>query len=161
MANDAQDDKSDHPGVIAPPPLIYLGFLGSGFLLDWAWPVAVHVPGFLRYGMAVALAVVGVVIALAAFREFRRAKTNIQPHKPTTAIITSGPFSSMRNPLYLALALFYGAIAIAAGNAWALMLLVPALLGINYFVIAREERYLEVKFGDDYLTYKSKVSRWF
>ena len=67
----------------------------------------------------------------------------------------------MRNPLYLALALFYGAIAIAAGNAWALMLLVPALLVINYFVIAREERYLEVKFGDDYLTYKSKVSRWF
>jgi protein-S-isoprenylcysteine O-methyltransferase Ste14 len=161
MAIDAQDDKSDHPGVIAPPPLIYLGFLALGFLLDWFWPVTVHVPNFLRYGLALALASVGVVIALAAFREFRRAKTNVLPHKPTTAIITSGPFASMRNPLYLALALLHSAVAIAAGNAWALMLLAPALLVINYFVIAREERYLEAKFGEDYLTYKNRVSRWF
>ena len=155
------DHKADHPGVIAPPPLIYLGFLGAGFLLDWVWPVAAHVSATPRYWLALALAGVGVVIALTAFREFRRAKTNVLPHKPTTAIITGGPFAYMRNPLYLALALFYGAVATAAGNVWALLLLAPALLVIHYGVIAREERYLEAKFGEDYLTYKKQVQRWF
>lgn len=158
---DKPDNKPDHPGVIAPPPLIYLGFLGLGFLLEWVLPVASHVAATPRYWLASALVAVGVAIALTAFREFRRAETNVLPHKPTTAIITGGPFAYTRNPLYLALALFHGAVAIAMGNAWALLLLAPALLVIHHGVIAREERYLEAKFGEDYLAYKGRVRRWF
>ncbi len=77
-----------------------------------------------------------------------------------TAIITGGPYAYTRNPLYVALALFHGAVAIAAGNVWALLLLAPALLVVRYFVIAREERYLEAKFGEEYLRYKARVRRW-
>ena len=161
MPNHSPDNKPDHPGVIAPPPLIYLGFLGLGFPLEWALPVASHVAASPRYWLASALAGGGVAIALTAFREFRRAETHVLPHKPTTAIIASGPFAYTRNPLYLALALFHGAVAIAAGNVWALMLLAPALLVIHHGVIAREERYLEAKFGAEYLAYKGRVRRWF
>ncbi len=160
MSNDGVHDKPDHPDVIAPPPLIYLGFLGVGLLLDQVWPVAAPVAASPRYWLALALFGVGLVIALAGFREFRRAKTNVNPHKPTTAIITGGPYAYTRNPLYVALALFHGAIAIALGNVWALLLLVPALLVIRYGVIAREERYLEAKFGAEYLAYKGRVRRW-
>ncbi len=60
----------------------------------------------------------------------------------------------------MVLALFHMAIALALGNVWALLLLIPALLAIRYGVIAREERYLEAKFGEEYLAYKSKVRRW-
>lgn len=151
MPNEDDDHTPDHPGVIAPPPLIYLGFLGLGFVLDWFRPVLSSIPPSPRRWLAVILIAAGVVIALAAFREFRRAKTNVLPHKTTTAIITSGPFAITRNPLYVALTLFYGAVAMAAGNIWALVLLVPALVVIRYGVIAREERYLEAKFGEEYL----------
>ena len=160
MPNDSPDNKPDHANVIAPPPLIFLGFLGLGFLLDWLWPATapVAIPP-LRW-LALAPAGIGVFIALTAFREFRRAKTNVLPHKPTSAIIIGGPFSFSRNPLYLALALFYTAVAMASGNAWAMLLLAPALLVIHYGVIAREERYLEAKFGEEYLSYKARVRRW-
>ena len=155
MTKESHDNKPDHPGVIAPPPLIYLGFLGAGYLLGLAWPLTFSIP----YWPALVLAGAGVVIALAAVREFHRAKTNVVPHKPTTAIITSGPFAYSRNPLYGVLALFHLAIALVWGNLWALLLLVPALLVIRYGVIAREERYLEAKFGEEYLSYKRNVRR--
>lgn len=36
----------------------------------------------------------------------------------------------------------------------------PAILVIRTQVIAREERYLAAKFGDEYLAYKARVRRW-
>ena len=35
-----------------------------------------------------------------------------------------------------------------------------ALIVVHFGVIAREERYLERKFGDAYLAYKARVRRW-
>lgn len=161
MPNANSGDKPDHPGVIAPPPLIYFGFLAIGYLVDQVWPLAAPLAASPRYWLALVLVGVGAVIALAAIHEFRKAKTHVLPHKPTTAIITGGPFAYSRNPLYVVLALFHMAIALALGNVWALLLLIPALLAIRYGVIAREERYLEAKFGAEYLSYKARVRRWF
>ncbi|MEX7116756.1 isoprenylcysteine carboxylmethyltransferase family protein, partial [Pseudomonas aeruginosa] len=42
----------------------------------------------------------------------------------------------------------------------AFALLPLVLVAIQTQVIAREERYLEAKFGDDYLRYKAEVRRW-
>ncbi len=39
-------------------------------------------------------------------------------------------------------------------------LLPLVLIAIQTQVIAREERYLEAKFGDDYRRYKTEVRRW-
>jgi len=41
------------------------------------------------------------------------------------------------------------------------MIALPILyIYLRFGVIAREEQYLEQKFGDEYRTYQSKVSRW-
>ncbi len=42
----------------------------------------------------------------------------------------------------------------------AFALLPLVLVAIQTQVIAREERYLEAKFGDDYRRYKAEVRRW-
>jgi hypothetical protein len=34
-----QEQEKDNPGVIAPPPLIYLAGLAIGFALDRFWPL--------------------------------------------------------------------------------------------------------------------------
>ncbi len=47
-----------------------------------------------------------------------------------------------------------------ADAGWVAVLLGPLLLVMHFGVIAREERYLERKFGDEYLRYKAKVRRW-
>ena len=62
--------------------------------------------------------------------------------------------------MYISLALLYLGIAAWVNSLWILLLLVPVLVVVDQGVIKREERYLEKKFGDEYLRYKSQVRRW-
>ena len=145
--------------MIAPPPLIYLGALAVGFGLDMvigtgSLPVAVAIP----VGAASIIAGVGL---LGSFLEaFRRARTPIDPYTPSEAIATDGPFRLTRNPAYLGMTLTYAGIAIAANAPWALVPLPAVISLIDRGVIAREERYLERKFGKAYTDYKRRVRRW-
>src|SRR5215831_4321010 len=70
------------------------------------------------------------------------------PNLPTTAIVESGPYRFTRNPIYLGPFLGLIGLAIAFDNLWLLIMLVPFALVICYGVVAREEAYLERKFGD-------------
>jgi protein-S-isoprenylcysteine O-methyltransferase Ste14 len=56
--------------------------------------------------------------------------------------------------------LIYGGIGIAARSPWTLALTVPLAITIRYGVVAREEAYLERRFGDAYRDYKARVRRW-
>jgi protein-S-isoprenylcysteine O-methyltransferase Ste14 len=62
--------------------------------------------------------------------------------------------------MYLGMALIYAGLAIGFDGPIAFALLPLVLIAIQTQVIAREERYLEAKFGDDYRRYKTEVRRW-
>jgi protein-S-isoprenylcysteine O-methyltransferase Ste14 len=82
-------------------------------------------------------------------RRFAADGTNVPPTLPTTALVVDGIYRRTRNPLYLGLTLIYLGLGVAAGSLWAIGLVVPLLWVINVGVVKREERYLELKFGDD------------
>jgi protein-S-isoprenylcysteine O-methyltransferase Ste14 len=149
----------DTAGVLAPPPLIYLAGLGLGLLLDAFLPEA-SLPAAVRWAPGVLLVVGGVSLMAAFVGALHRAQTNVDPFKPTTAIVTSGPYRFTRNPGYLGMALVFSGISLLAGAPWALLLLFPTMAVIDRGVIVREERYLEDKFGNEYLTYRTRVRRW-
>ena len=149
----------DTAGVIAPPPLIYLGALGIGFGIDRVigtrtLPRPVTVP------IGAASIVAGAGLLRSFLGAFQRARTPVDPYRPTEAIVTDGPYRLTRNPAYLGMALTYAGIAIAANAPWALAPLPVAIAVIDRGVIAREERYLERKFGTPYVDYKRRVRRW-
>jgi protein-S-isoprenylcysteine O-methyltransferase Ste14 len=58
------------------------------------------------------------------------------------------------------MALTYAGIALVANSPWALAPLPVVIAVIDRGVIAREERYLERKFGAPYVDYKRHVRRW-
>jgi protein-S-isoprenylcysteine O-methyltransferase Ste14 len=58
------------------------------------------------------------------------------------------------------MALTYVGIAIVSNRLWVLVPLPVAIALIDRGVIAREERYLERKFGATYVDYKRRVRRW-
>ena len=89
-----------------------------------------------------------------------QAGSNVPTSRPTTTIVDGGPYRFTRNPIYLGMALGLIGLAIAFNSVWLLLALVPFALVIRYGVVAREEAYLERKFGDVYLGYKSRVRRW-
>jgi protein-S-isoprenylcysteine O-methyltransferase Ste14 len=151
--------EQDTPGVIARSPFIYLGFLVLGLGLDRLWPYPL-LPEAVPYPLGGALIALGLLVVLASIRRFKAADTSFNPKKPTTAIVTEGPYRVSRNPIYLGLTAIYAGIGIAADAPWVWVLLPPTLVVMHYGVIAREERYLERKFGAEYLDYKASVRRW-
>ena len=88
-----------------------------------------------------------------------RAGTAIEPGHATTTIVTHGPYRFSRNPLYLFFLASYIGIAISVNTAWPLFF-IPVIVVLISRVISQEERYLEGKFGQEYLDYKAKVRRW-
>jgi protein-S-isoprenylcysteine O-methyltransferase Ste14 len=51
-------------------------------------------------------------------------------------------------------------LALWVNSVWLLATLVGAVALMHYFVIPREEEYLERKFGAQYLDYQASVRRW-
>lgn len=151
----------DTAGVIAPPPLIFLGFLVVGWAIGRWTPV----PGLgldpdARKWLAVGLIALGLVVEMWAAGQFRKAGTNVVPWAPSTALVTSGPFRFSRNPMYLGFAVTYLGLAVGLDSLAAAVLLAPCLWVMSWGVIAREERYLEARFGEPYRAYRRSVRRW-
>lgn len=150
----------DEAGIRFPPPLVYLGFL----LLGFATGERLGCPGFriapFHLYLGGVLLAVGLAIIVLAATGFRRVGTNPEPWKPTTAIVETGLYRQTRNPMYVAMAIGHAGIALMLDSVAALLGLPIALFFIQTQVIAREERYLEAKFGDDYRHYKARVRRW-
>ncbi|MEP3247572.1 MAG: isoprenylcysteine carboxylmethyltransferase family protein [Sneathiella sp.] len=149
----------DHPDVKIPPPLCYLAFLMAGIFLNSDWSEGeIGSPVRLLIGALIALCALSITASEA--RNHGKSGSNVEPWKPTTLILSNGLYAYSRNPIYVGMTITYAGIAFAAGSWIAFSLLPFCLLVIRYHVIAREEVYLEEKFGDEYLSYKASVRRW-
>src|SRR3712207_1291540 len=152
-------DEQDKAGVVAPPPLIYLSALVFGLLLNSRSPTT-FLPRTIARLRCWRLLGGGVLLAGWFEWAMLRSDTPTIPYKPVSHIATEGPFRFTRNPAYLSMTMMYTGIASLANALWAIILLPVALLVIQRGVIEREERYLERKFGEEYLSYKARVRRW-
>lgn len=147
------------PGVVAPPPLIYLGALALGFAAEALLP-SETLAGAVRWPLGGALLVAGLALIVAFERAFQRASTSANPYRPSTHLALDGPYRFTRNPGYLGMALVFAGICVLSSALWALLGLPLAVLAVDRGVIAREEPYLERRFGTEYVRYKARVRRW-
>lgn len=141
------------------PPLPSLLGVIAGLFCYWLWPLQI---GPYAYVLPIGILLVGLLIVLlvALTRAFKRHNTPADPSKETIAIINTGPFRFSRNPAYVSVAILQAAIGFFFNNAWIILFVIPAMIAIQHVVILREEAYLEAKFGDEYMKYKSQVRRW-
>jgi protein-S-isoprenylcysteine O-methyltransferase Ste14 len=153
-------DPSDTANVIIRPPIAWALAVLAGFVLQWVVPLPfmpASVPAGWVGGMAFVLALALVAWAIATMTG---AGSNVPTNMPTTTIVQTGPYRFTRNPIYLGMLLGLVGLAIAFDSLWLLVTLVPFALVIRYGVIAREEAYLDRKFGDTYRHYCARVRRW-
>ncbi|GHO55016.1 hypothetical protein KSB_34910 [Ktedonobacter robiniae] len=156
---DMKRNNEDQANVIAPPPLLYASTFLFGLYLD-SWLPLRLIPRAARSFVGGALLGIGLTTGIMAIREMRQAGTALQPTKPTTTIIQHGPYRLTRNPIYSAFTLLYAGLALIMNRVWPLLLLPALLRVIRIGVIEREEKYLEKKFGAEYISYKERVPRW-
>lgn len=153
------EDKKDIPNVIAPPPLIFFSGLLLGGIVTYFYRFPM-MPGGLAVLLGNLLFLSGIGIIAIIFLQMRKAKTNIEPWKPTTKVLDAGFYAISRNPIYLGMILIYLGISCFFNSIWFLPFLPIVLVAIHFGVILREEKYLESKFGEEYLDYKKRVRRW-
>jgi protein-S-isoprenylcysteine O-methyltransferase Ste14 len=152
-------DTQDHAGVIAKPPIIYGVALVVGLVLQGVSPLPIA-SSHPRSWVGLVLIALGGLLAYTAIKTFERWNTPKNPAQPSTTIVTSGPYRYSRNPMYVSLTLIFLGLALTVNSGWLILMGVPVLVLMHVGVICREERYLEAKFGQVYLDYKSSVRRW-
>jgi protein-S-isoprenylcysteine O-methyltransferase Ste14 len=147
---------------IVRPPLLFLGCLVIGIVLDRLLPLPFSLPqgALIRWLAGGVLIVLGVAIFAAGVRNFSRAATPVPSTLPVQALVTTGIHGWSRNPIYVGMVLIYVGIGTAALSPWILVLVVPIAILMRYGVVAREEAYLERRFGDAYRAYRVRVHRW-
>lgn len=153
----------DAPGVLAPPPLLFVAFAVLAAALDRLVPLG-FLPPFAAIGWTSwaggGLALAGIVSGLAGIFSFRRAGTNISPHLPALRLATGGIYRVTRNPMYLGLLLLFAGASLGFSAEWGVILLPLFALVLHHGVVKREEAYLEAKFGDPYRAFLLRTRRW-
>jgi protein-S-isoprenylcysteine O-methyltransferase Ste14 len=153
-------DQADTANVIIRPPIAWALAVVAGLALQWAVPLPfmpASAPAGWVGGIVFVLALALVAWAIAIIT---RAGSNVPTNMPTTTIVETGPYRFTRNPIYLGMFVGLAGLAIAFDSLWLLGTLLVFAFAIRYGVVAREEAYLERKFGDAYRHYRARVRRW-
>jgi len=160
MADQNTENAKDHADIVMRPPFIYLIALGCGIGLNYLWQLAISSADLMAY-LPFLFVIPGLYFMIFSMRFFIKNNQHPDPLAPTNAIYQDGVYGFSRNPMYVGVTLVYLALSLWFNNAWMLITLIPALITMHYGVVLREEIYLEEKFGQEYLDYKTKVRRWF
>jgi protein-S-isoprenylcysteine O-methyltransferase Ste14 len=116
----------------------------------------------LRSILALVFALLGAMTSILGVVSFRRAGTTVNPLKPeaSSSLVCSGVYAFSRNPMYLGFLLLLLAWGIYLSNALALLLLPVFVAYMNRFQIEPEENALTARFGQEFVTYTTRVRRW-
>jgi len=161
MSNDIQFGRLAKALLRVPVPwvfvLTYLAGVGieaafhrGGFLRDYQLLTPV---GFIIFALGAGFAGWGWFI-------FRLARTTRVPGEASTALVTSGPYRLMRNPMYVGLSVAYVGEAVILHQIVPVVLLPLTIAYLNRVVIPVEEERLHAVFGAEYAQYQSEVRRW-
>jgi protein-S-isoprenylcysteine O-methyltransferase Ste14 len=153
-------ETTDTANVIIRPPIAWTVAVLAGLALNWLLPLPFAPATVLAGWLGATVFALALALLAWAIATITRAGSNVPTSRPTTTIVASGPYRLTRNPIYLGMVLGLIGLAIAFSSLWLLLTPVPFALVIRYGVIAREEAYLECKFGDVYRRYRARVRRW-
>jgi protein-S-isoprenylcysteine O-methyltransferase Ste14 len=151
--------QEDRPGVPIAPPLLFVLPILASIPLEWFFPTSFAI-GQVRWICGAFFVGAGLTLNIVGFLTQRRAGTDPIPFNPTTKIVSHGLYRFSRNPMYIGFALWSFGLAILVDSEWMLLAAPIGLALTDLLVVVREERYLERKFGEEYLEYKRRVRRW-
>ncbi len=149
----------DHAEVAFHPPVLLGLALVLGCVLRWLAPLR-WLPSSLAQWLGPLCTTLAFVFFFWAVFSMLRERVSIPTHTPTAALVWRGPYRFSRNPIYLAMVALQVSVGVWANSLWFLGLAAVSAILLQWGVIAREERYLTRKFGEDYTAYTARVRRW-
>ncbi|MEM7246375.1 MAG: isoprenylcysteine carboxylmethyltransferase family protein [Acidobacteriota bacterium] len=148
------------PGVFIPPPLLFMVTVGAALGIHAKKPWPLPLPRNVEVVGGYVLLFGALVLLFWGIKTFQSARTTINPNRAADALVTNGPFTFSRNPLYVAMVVLCLGLALLIGTWWVVVLLPLPILVVRLWVIASEEAHLRAEFGEDYEAYCRRVRRW-
>lgn len=151
------------PSRIPWPPILFLCAIAVSVLLNYALPLPWFPPPLsdILFAVGWLFTVVAAYLFVAALRAMQRSNTTINPTKAADHLVTGGPFTISRNPIYLADTMIMFGIGMITGIVWFFLLGLLAAFVTQKLAIEPEERHLAARFGKRYRDYQKKARRWF
>jgi protein-S-isoprenylcysteine O-methyltransferase Ste14 len=146
--------------VKTPPPVWTLAMLLAAYAVQrsFAWAQIVY---FRSLPLAIVLAAIGIGFAVWGRVTFAAAGTEIIPASASNKkLVTSGPFRTTRNPMYLGLSVLSLGIALYAGTLPFFAVPVLVFVLCNFLFIPFEEAKMQRQFSNQYTDYLRRVRRW-
>lgn len=155
-------DIAARPNSFPWPPVICLAGIVAAIVLGILFPTPWIGPPLsdILFAFGCLLVVGTVAIDLAAMRALARGKTTAMPHKGSEHLVTNGPYSFTRNPIYLGYAMLLIGAGLILGNLWFVAFAVVIGFAIQKLAIEREEQHLKARFGKRFIDYAKRVRRW-
>jgi protein-S-isoprenylcysteine O-methyltransferase Ste14 len=144
--------------------VVILGYFGTVILylinLPWfAWTQIPAYPEFMRWA--------GVILTLSSVpflwwihRTLDRQYSACLQIKDSHALITEGPYSRVRHPMYTVLNMFSFGVSLVTANLLTIIFAILVIIPFP-FVVRKEEQMLMETFGDEYVEYMKRTGRFF
>ena len=147
------------PNIIGNPLRIAVGILAASYVIG-----EFIVP---KYPLIYAFKLLGILglisstfIFISGFNIFKSYDENPKPTSTTNQIIKTGIFSYTRNPIYLAIIMFFFSMFFVFENVMYFLSAVGLAIWLHNYVIKSEESFLLNKFPNEYDRYMKAVNRW-
>lgn len=141
------------------PDIYLIGSIALSIFFDSILPICEFFPGAYAW-VGILLIAAGAMLVYVTNFVLLKKKTSTRPYGRPTVLITTGPFKWSRNPIYVGMTVVLIGIATVLGSVSAFIFPIIFAVLVHRRVIPVEERYLQKRFGEAYLTYKTRVKRW-
>ena len=138
------------------PPVITLACIAGQFILYMMLPLEVN----LSLLLGLMLLIGSVALIVISFKELQKNDTTYIPDGEPEQLVTTGPFSYSRNPIYLGMFGILVATAFLMQSMSALLIPILFISIIQNTWIPHEETKLSEKFSDDWEAYSANTKRW-
>ena len=152
-------EESEHPQLKFNPLILMAIAILITFLTQWVFPLPFFYPT-LGSGIGAVLFIGGFVLGFPALNAMMQVKTSPNPNHAPTNLVLGGTYRLTRNPMYLGMVVSYIGLFIFSHNLWFIPFTPILVWLVTIWVIIPEEQFLEKKFGDQYVLFKSQVHRW-
>ena len=151
-----RERKGEHPfgdaGQLILLGLFLVVWVVDSFFLHKSTFVSDYVPLFIRFVILALALITAVYLSMSGH-------VVVAHGERPNSVVSTGAFRYVRHPLYSAAILFYLGLAVSTASLFSLVLLVVIFLFYNY-IATYEERLMEMKFGEDYVSYKKRTGKW-
>jgi protein-S-isoprenylcysteine O-methyltransferase Ste14 len=154
------DAAGSPPNRLPWPPMLFGAGLIVALVLGRLWPAPALLDGPVPRMLGWLLLVAGLALDAWAMVTMTRHRANILPHRPATALVTTGPFAWSRNPIYLGNTLVMCGAGLAFANPWFILAALATAAAVHRLAILREEAHLAARFGASWESYRCRAPRW-